>query len=191
MPRTPSLSERLLRLPGKIVSWLIIPLAVTVVISVVAARMGWSVLLDWDGVAPIFGRALTINSLVDFQWYSFALIVLFGGIWTFFEDRHVTVDFLSVNMRPRTRLWIKVFGDLFLLLPFCLLIVWYGSKFAETSWRTGESSNQGGLAAHWLIKGALPVSFGMLGMAALLRAWTNGRRLLSGPADEIENNDAG
>lgn len=189
MPRSPSLGERLLCLPGKIVAWLIAPLALTVALSVIAAQLGWSVLLDWEGSVPILGQALTVNSLVDFQWYAFALIVLFGGIWAFFEDRHVTVDFISAHLRPRTRLWIGLLGDIFLLLPFCILIVWFGSGFAETSWRTGESSNQGGLAAHWLIKGALPLSFGLLGVAALLRAWTNARRLFAGTADEIGNDD--
>jgi TRAP-type mannitol/chloroaromatic compound transport system permease small subunit len=112
------------------------------------------------------------------QWYFFALIVLFGGVWAFFEDRHVTVDFISVNLSPRTRARINIFGDLFLLLPVCALCVWYGSRFTAIAFRTGEGSIQGGLTAHWLIKAALPTSFALLGIAALVRVAENTRFLM-------------
>lgn len=191
MPRTPSLGQRLLCLPGKIMSWLIIPLTLSILVSVVGAKSGWSVLLDWDGRIPLFGRALTVNSLIDFQWYAFALIVLFGGVWAFFEDRHVTVDFIAAALKPRTQAYINLFGDIFLLLPLCILVIWYGSKFAAVSYRTSEGSTQGGLDAIWLIKGALPVSFALLGIGALLRAYSTIRDLRTPPAPEPETPDAG
>ncbi|MCB1361016.1 MAG: TRAP transporter small permease subunit [Rhodobacter sp.] len=183
-----SLGRTLLCLPGKILSWLIVPLVLSIILAVVAAHMGWSTLIHWEGRIPILGSGLTVNSLVDFQWYAFALIVLFGGVWTFFEDRHVTVDFLAANMRPRTRAYVAIFGDLFLLLPLCVLVVWYGTKFATVAWATGEGSNQGGLTAHWLIKGALPVSFFLLGAGAVLHAVETAiglrRSAVSGPEDD-------
>ncbi|MGG7565508.1 TRAP transporter small permease subunit [Rhodovulum sp. DZ06] len=107
----------LLRLPGKLVSWLIVPLVLSVVASVIAAQAGLSTLLDWEGRAPVVGGALTVNSLVDLQWYIFALLVLFGGVWAFFEERHVTVDFIALRLPLRTRAAISVFGDLVLLPP--------------------------------------------------------------------------
>ena len=162
--------QRLLCLPGKLVSWLILLLIVSIIISVIAAKLGISTLIAWDVRLPILGNALTVNSLVDLQWYIFALIVLFGGIWTYFEDRHVTVDFIALHLSPQTRAYISVFGDIFLLLPLCIIIAWYGSSFAAVSWQTGEGSNQGGLIAHWLIKGALPISFILLGISGVLHA---------------------
>lgn len=170
MSRTPLRLDKLLSLPGRLASWLIIPLILSVVGSVLSAWFGLSTLWDWDGEIPILGRALTVNSLVDMQWYIFALIVLFGGVWAHLDRRHVTVDFVALNLRARTRVWIMIFGNLFLLLPLCWLVVRYGSNFAAIAWRTGEGSNQGGLAAHWLIKGALPLSFTLLGLAGLYQS---------------------
>lgn len=163
--------------PGKLFSWLILPLMISVIVSVAVAMLGGATLIAWEGQLPVLGRALTVNSLLDMQWYFFALIVLFGGVWAFFEDRHVTVDFISIKLAPRTRAAINIFGDLFLLLPFCLLCVWYGFRFAEIAFRTGEGSIQGGLTAHWLIKGALPASFAFLGLAAIVRVADNIRWL--------------
>ena len=118
-----ALARSLLCLPGKIASWLILPLVLTILLSVLAAIMGWSTLIDWEGELPLLGSALTVNSLLDLQWYSFALIVLFGGVWAFFEDRHVTVDFLALHFSPRARALISLFGDLFLLLPLFFIVL--------------------------------------------------------------------
>lgn len=190
MPRTPpSPGQRLLCLPGKATSWLIIPLALSVVLSVIAAKVGWSVLLDWEGRLPVLGQALTVNSLIDFQWYAFALMVAFGGVWAFYEDRHVTVDFLAIRLKPHQRAYVAIFGNLFLLLPICALVIWYGSTFAGTAWRTQEGSNQGGLMAHWLIKAALPLSFAMLGLAGVLRSLGALRLLRRPPATSTETPD--
>ncbi len=176
MQTRPSTAQRLLALvqdilclPGKITAWLILPLILAIVLSVVAAQMGWSTFAGWSEELPVLGRALTVNSLFDLQWYIFALLVLFGGIWSFFEDRHVTVDTIAIKLSARTRALIAILGDLFLLLPFCALLVVYGWKFFAIAWRTGEGSQQGGLTAHWLIKGALPVAFALLALAGLIR----------------------
>lgn len=159
----------LLCLPGKWVSWLILPLIASILIAVVAAKMGVNTFAGWDDPIPVLGRALTVNSLFDLQWYIFALIVLFGGAWALREDKHVAVDFLSLMMTQRQRLWIRMLGDLLFVLPFCLIIVWYGWSFALTAWTTGEGSTQGGLNSRWLIKAMLPLSFAILGLMAGLR----------------------
>lgn len=159
--------QRILCWPGKIVSWLIIPLILTIILSIIAAHQGWSVLLEWQTSIPVFGDAITVNSLVDGQWFMFALIVLFGGVWTFVDDRHVTVDFLAIGFSQKVRAYISIFCNIVFLLPLCAIVAVYGWKFAHTSFTTNEGSIQGGLEAYWLIKGALPVSFILLGVAAI------------------------
>ncbi|WP_238368780.1 TRAP transporter small permease subunit [Mesobacterium pallidum] len=181
-----SWSYRLLCWPGRIASWLILPLILSVVLSVVAAQFGLSTLYDWEGRVPILGGGLTVNTLVDLQWYIFALIVLFGGIWAHLDHRHVTVDFIAGTMSRRWRGWVTVLGNTFLLLPLCWLVVRYGSNFAAVAWRTGEGSNQGGLAAHWLIKGALPVSFALLGAAGIVQSIRTLRGLSRRDGPEFE-----
>lgn len=169
MPAIFSKLMDILCLPGKWLSWLMLPLIVSIVLAVVLAKMGQNTLLRWDGSVPVLGRALTVNSLFDLQWYIFALLVLFGGIWALRDDKHVAVDFLSLMMTNRQRLWVRMLGDLIFLLPFCLIIAWYGWSFALTAWNTGEGSTQGGLNSRWIIKAMLPLSFAMLGLLAMLR----------------------
>ncbi|MEX2517846.1 MAG: TRAP transporter small permease subunit [Paracoccaceae bacterium] len=170
MPRLLHRMLALFRLPGQWASWLVLPLVASVLLSVIAAQYGWTTLLDWNGRLPILGQALTVNSLIDLQWYIFAIIVLFGGVWALLDDNHVSVDFLSLQMSPRRKLWIRMLGDMVFLVPFCAIIAWYGWSFAETAWRTSEGSAQGGLDGRWLIKAALPVAFGFLGLLGALRA---------------------
>ncbi|MGG7565509.1 hypothetical protein ACQ5SO_05025 [Rhodovulum sp. DZ06] len=62
----------------------------------------------------------------------------------------------------------------------------YGSDFAAVAFRTGEGSNQGGLTAHWLIKGALPAAFAPLGAGALLRAGMVLNALLRGRLVDLD-----
>ena len=170
----------LLCLPGKWVSWLILPLIASILIAVVYAKLGMNTLLAWDDPIPVLGRALTVNGLFDLQWYIFALLVLFGGAWALREDKHVAMDFLSLMMSDRQRLWIRMLGDLLFLLPFCLIIAWYGWSFALTAWTTGEGSTQGGLNSRWIIKAMVPLSFAILGLMGLLRGLGTAADLLRG-----------
>jgi TRAP-type mannitol/chloroaromatic compound transport system permease small subunit len=174
----------LLCLPGKWVSWLILPLIVSILLAVLYAKLGRNTLLVWEGQLPVLGRALTVNGLFDLQWYIFALLVLFGGAWALREDKHVSVDFLSLMMSLRQRLWTRMLGDLLFLLPFCLIIAWYGWSFALTAWTTGEGSTQGGLNSRWIIKAMLPLSFAILGLMGLLRGIGAAVELLRGTDDK-------
>lgn len=168
----------LMCLPGKWVSWLILPLITSILLAVVFAKLGLNTLMSFDQSLPVLGRALTVNSLFDLQWYIFALLVLFGGAWALREEKHVAVDFLSLMMSRRQRLLVRMLGDLLFLLPFCLIIAWYGWSFTLTSWATGEGSTQGGLNSRWLIKAMLPLSFALLGLMGLFRGLGTAAELL-------------
>jgi len=177
----------LLCLPGKWVSWLILPLIASILLAVAFAKLGLNTLIAWDQPVPVLGRALTVNSLFDLQWYIFALLVLFGGAWALRDDRHVAVDFLSLMMSNRQRLYVRMVGDLLFLLPFCLIIAWYGWSFTLTSWTTGEGSTQGGLNSRWLIKAMVPLSFAVLGLMGLLRGLGAAIILLRGTDATVED----
>ncbi|MHC5655002.1 TRAP transporter small permease subunit [Stappia sp. ICDLI1TA098] len=189
MPRLCSRLIDLLCLPGRWVSWLTLPLILAIIVSVISAAAGVTVLADWDGTLPILGKALTVNTLTDVQWYIFALLVLFGGVWALRDDAHVSVDFLSLMMSRKQRLWVRVFGDLGFLLPFSLIICWYGYGFTQTAFRTGEGSTQGGLDARWIIKAALPVCFGMLAVFGVVRGIGTLIWLARGGHDGTGDND--
>lgn len=159
----------LLCLPAKWASWLMLPLILSVLVAVAGAKLGFSRLVSWDANLPLLGRGLTMNSLLDFQWHVFALIVLFGGILAYRNDRHVAVETVAANLPPAWRTGLLVFGDLVFLVPFCAIIAWYGWSYALTAWTTGEGSTQGGLMNRWMIKAMMPLAFGLLALAGTVR----------------------
>lgn len=156
--------------PGRIVGWLILPLILSVCLTVLAAQLGINILAEWTDPLPLFGKALTVNTLLDVQWHIFALIVLFGGVYAFRDNSHVAVDVFSSGLPPRAKLALRLFGDLVFLLPFCVIIAWYGYGFAVKAFVSSEGSTYGGLLDRWMIKAAIPAAFALLGLCALLRA---------------------
>jgi len=143
----------LLRL-GELASWLWLVLLVLVVLSVV--------------LRYVFGEGRI--ELEELQWHVYAvgfLTALSLGVAT---DDHVRVDVLHERMPRRWQAWVEIYGTLLLLLPFVTLVLVYAVPFVAASFAVGEISQApGGLPLRWLIKGALPVGFALLGLAALAR----------------------
>lgn len=173
-------------LPGRLVGWLLLPLIAFVCAAVWAAQSGRNSFFTWDSDLFLLGQGVTVNTLIDLQWHIFAILVLAGGSYAFRDDTHVSVDFVSVNLSPRARAVIQVLGDLLFVLPFCLIILWFGQKFAMTAFTSGEGSNYGGLQDRWFIKACVPIGFGLLGLAALARALQTILRLVRGTLPESE-----
>ena len=170
--------------PGRIVGWLGLLLIVLVCMTVAMAQLGWNNLAQWDGDVLLLGNAITVNTLADLEWSVFAIMVLFGGVLAFREDGHVSVDFLSSHFSPRWQMISRIFGDLFLLLPFCAVVAWYGVRFATVSFNSGEASTYGGLTDRWIVKACIPLGFSLLGVAAVARALRTVLRLTRGVRDD-------
>ncbi|WP_186386582.1 MULTISPECIES: TRAP transporter small permease subunit [unclassified Stappia] len=158
-----------LSFPGKIVGWLVLPLIVSVCLGVLAAKVGTNRLADWGVRVPLFDTGVTVNTLLDLQWHIFALLVLFGGVYAYRDRSHVSVDFLASGFSARTRAVVDLVCDLIFLLPFCLIIVWFGTRFAHRAYVTGEGSTYGGMIDRWMIKACIPLAFSLLGLAAVNR----------------------
>lgn len=165
-------------LPGKMVGWLVLPLIVCVLLTVLAAKLGWNAFWRWNEPIPVLGTGVTVNTLADLQWYIFAIIAIFGGVYAFRDNQHVSVDVFTSGLPRRVRLALSAFGDLVFLLPFCVIIFWYGWSFTVTSFNSGEGSTYGGLMDRWLIKAVIPVGFALLGIAAVVRAALTIRAIL-------------
>lgn len=143
----------LLRL-GELTSWLWLVLLAVVVVSVT--------------LRYVFGEGRI--ELEELQWHVYALgflVALSLGVAT---DDHVRVDVIHERMPVRWQAWVEIYGTLLLLLPFVSLVLVFSVPFVAASFAVGEVSQApGGLPLRWLIKAALPVAFGILGLAALAR----------------------
>jgi len=104
----------------------------------------------------------------EMEWHLFSVVILFGMSVALLEEGHVRVDFLYDRYKPKNKAIINIIGTLFFLLPLALLIFFGSFGFVQDAWEIGEiSEDPGGLSYRWLIKGMIPVAFGVLIFSAI------------------------
>jgi TRAP-type mannitol/chloroaromatic compound transport system permease small subunit len=124
------------------------------------------------------------NAWLELQWYLFSIVFLMCASWTLMANEHIRIDIVNNVFPKRLRNWIDVFGHLFFLLPFTLVMIVTGWPFFRASWRVNEiSSNAGGLLV-WPIKLLVPVAFTFLffqGVSELIKRIAVMRGLIPDP----------
>lgn len=112
----------------------------------------------------------------DLTWHMHGVVAMFAFGYTYTRNAHVRIDVFAHRYNRRFRLWFEFFVVLFLVIPFLLLIAWYGYLFAERAFIRGEGANGGrGLPYRWIVKSIVPVSalLTISGCVAVcLRIWT-------------------
>lgn len=102
------------------------------------------------------------NAWLEVQWYLFGAVFMLAAAYTLRRNEHVRIDFISVKYTPRMRDLVDLFGHLFFLLPFCILLLWLSVPWFWNSFQNGEvSANAGGLVL-WPAKLLVPLGFGLL-----------------------------
>lgn len=120
-------------------------------------------------------------ALQELEWHLFALIFLLGGAYTLKHDEHVRVDVIyqAEWMTPRRKAAVNLFGCLFLLLPFCVLMINASIPFVLQSYEWGEASpDPGGLPYRWLLKAMIPFGFALLALQGIALAIRSLRTIL-------------
>ena len=140
---------------GHVVMWSNVALVVVIILQVVL-RYG-------------FGKGLVV--LEELQWHLYAIGIMFGASYAQVLDSHIRVDIIHSHLSDRWKMRWDLFGIVFLLLPFVVVIFLQSLDFVEESFRLGESSDAPlGLPWRWAIKGVIPVSFALLVVATISRA---------------------
>lgn len=110
----------------------------------------------------------------ELEWHLFATLFLLGVPFALTTGTHVRVDLFYERMSTRQRAWVDIIGTLLFLLPFALLVAWFGFFFALDAYKLGEGSGDpGGLPYRWIIKSMIPISFlsiAISGLGLLLRS---------------------
>lgn len=113
--------------------------------------------------------SISFNSVTELEWYIFSIIFLLGLSYTYRNDRHVRVDVIYNKMSPEKKNFINKTGIILFLIPFCLIVIYYSSKFTYNSWIIGEGSPEaGGLPFRFLVKALIPFGYFMLLIQAFL-----------------------
>ena len=127
---------------GRFVSWFLIAMVVITFLNVVM-RYGFS-----------FG----LISVQEIVVYLHAFVFMLAIAYTYKQDGHVRVDIFYENFSVKRKAWVNLFGTLFLLLPFCIYLIFSSWEYAFDSWILLEGSREaGGLPLVFLLKTLVPL----------------------------------
>ena len=71
--------------------------------------------------------------LQEIEWHLFDLIFLFGISYALKHDKHVRVDILYAKYSNKTKNILNIFSNLFIIIPFSIVIVYYCSDSVFSS----------------------------------------------------------
>ena len=163
--------DALNRLVGKLVIWLI--LASTLISAINAV------------VRKAFN--VSSNAYLEIQWYLFAWAFLLAAGYTLLRQEHVKIDVLYGTLKRRTQVWIEIFGFIFFLTPFCLIILYYAIPMVEYMYVSGESSQNTGGLIRWPAWLPIPIGVALLmlqGWSELIKRFAFLQGRIADPADK-------
>jgi len=132
-----------------------------------------SFLVVYDSVNRYFFGGGSI-ALQELEWHLFDIIFLLGLSYTLKSDKHVRVDIFYGNFSQKTKAMVNIASQLFLILPFALLIIYVSFGYIELSYTQNEiSPDPGGLTHRWLIKSMMIVGFLLLGLQSIAEIFKN------------------
>ncbi|RVU30444.1 TRAP transporter small permease subunit [Neptunomonas marina] len=148
--------DRFIQRIGVTVAWCYVLLVLVIILQVIL-RKGFS-----NGLV----------ALEELQWHLYAIGVMFGLSYAQTTNSHIRVDLFYSHFRAKTKHIIEILGILILVLPFVVIIFLHSLDFFYESYRINESSESpSGLPYLWAMKGVIPVTFGLLGLAVLSRLY--------------------
>lgn len=104
----------------------------------------------------------------ELEWHLFTVVFLLGTPFAMMRDGHVRVDIFYERWSDKIKASVNLFGALVFVLPFVILVSWYGIDFAKDSYQMGEGSGDpGGLPYRWVIKSMIPLSFALMAVSGL------------------------
>jgi TRAP-type mannitol/chloroaromatic compound transport system permease small subunit len=135
-------------------AWLNVALIVVILLQVVL-RYGFN-----KGLVP----------LEELMWHLYAVAFMFGIAYAVTNDSHIRVDVVHMSLPKRTQHIFEILGILLLLMPVLWVLFDHSLGWVAEAYRVNESSqNPTGLPYRWLIKGVVPVTMGLIFIAALAR----------------------
>ncbi len=151
--------ERINLWVGRLTGWIVLAMVLVIVYDV-AMRY----LFQQGSVA-----------LQELEWHLFALVFLLGAAFTLHHDEHVRVDIVYQSrwLGDRGRAWVNMLSVVFLLVPFCLLVIITSLPFVVNAFHLNEGSpDPGGLPYRFFLKAMIPAGFFLLllqGVAMFIR----------------------
>ena len=182
MIRVGAALERIVTFCGRLAAWAGVALVLVTIIDVITrefAQSSWDTLRDFsEWQQSAFGS----TKLQELEWHLHTILFLLCLGWAYVKGSHVRIDIFRERCSERTRCWIEIAGILLFLLPFTVLVVWFGIDFTASSLAQHESSaSAGGLGHRWIIKAVLPAGLFLLMLAGIARLLSCVAKLTGAP----------
>ena len=143
--------DRMTAFVGRAVSWLVLAAVVVSAGNAISRKA-----FDYSS-----------NAWLELQWYLFGAAFLLAAAYTLKQNEHIRIDIVYGLWSRRVQHWIDLFGHVFFLMPFVLLMIYYFVPYFLLSFRTQEiSTNAGGLII-WPAKSLLLIGFFLLGLQGI------------------------
>ncbi len=163
LPRLGATLDRLVETAGRLAGWIIFLLIGVTVFDVITRRF----------------LVLGSTQLQELEWHFHAILFFCCLGYAYLKGAHVRIELFSQKFDEETRAWVEFLGGLFLILPFCGLLIWFGAEFVVDSWAEGErSASATGLGHRWAIKLFLPLGISLLALGVISAIIRNGIALL-------------
>ncbi len=126
-----------------------------------------ALLIGYDALMRYFFSGGSI-ALQELEWHLFDIVFLFGLSYALKHDKHVRVDIMFAHYSKETKAIVQILSMMFLLIPFSLFFLNGAFEMMMQSYLQNEvSSDPGGLAYRFVIKGLLFVAFILLVLQAV------------------------
>lgn len=97
--------------------------------------------------------------LQELEWHLHGAIAVLGFGYAYTQNAHVRIDVFSSKISEPVKMKLEIFAIFAFLIPFMVLLLWFGYDFAERAFIRNETSNGGvGLSHRWIVKSILPLS---------------------------------
>ncbi|MDI6028121.1 TRAP transporter small permease subunit [Corticibacterium sp. UT-5YL-CI-8] len=107
---------------------------------------------------------MSSNTWLELQWYLFGAAFMLAAAYTLKQSEHIRIDIIYGMWSRRTQHWIDLFGHVFFLMPFVVLMVIYFIPYVSMSFHSGEMSNNSGGLIIWPAKAILLAGFFLLAL---------------------------
>lgn len=167
--------DRVVTSLGRLGSWAILGLVAVTLFDVITRRF----------------FVLGSTKLQEMEWHLHTILMMFVFGFALLKDTHVRVDLFRERFSARTKAGVELAGNIFFLMPFCLLVLYFGFAFVESSYVMGESSaSMTGLSHRWIIKSTLLLGLLLVVLAGISSSIRSLVFLLDFPIPEEQSTKA-
>ena len=146
--------DKLVLTLGETFSWLNFFVLITIILQLILTHF--------------FGKGYIF--IDELEWHFYAIAFLLGLSYTEVKDRNIRIDVFSQKFSTQTKEKIDIFGNIFLILPYVIIVFIHGIDFAHEAWIIGETSGSPmGLPYRWFIKSFIPIGVFFLGISVISR----------------------